>query len=167
MPMRLKMLTAIFCLGLDFSGASDLDSIPGRLDLVKLSDRIYISEDHYFHRENSVVYIGDSEVTVLSATWTPGTARLLAEKIRRVTDKPIKAVVNTHHHLDRAGGNPYFKRIGATIIASRKTDSLMTAKWEKSVASARVDFPGYPLVPHVSVDTTFDNIYERENGAIR
>jgi hypothetical protein len=45
-----------------------------QLDLIKLTDRIYIIEDHFYVRENSVVYIGDRGVTVVSATWTPATA---------------------------------------------------------------------------------------------
>ena len=44
--------------------------------------------------------------------------RLLAE-IRKITDLPIRFVVNTHYHLDHTGGNAVFAQAGATILAQR------------------------------------------------
>ena len=139
----------------------------GHVELVKLTHRIYIAEDYFYYRENSVVYIGDTDVTVISATWSPDVANLLTDKIRLVTDKPVKAVINTHFHLDRVGGNPYFKKIGAKIIASNLTTSLMKANWESRLKETQKDYPGYPSIPYTTPDITFDNKYELENGKIQ
>jgi cyclase len=43
-------------------------------------------------------------------------SRFLAD-IRKVTDKPVKYVVNTHFHLDHSFGNSRFAKEGAVIIA--------------------------------------------------
>ncbi len=150
-----------------FVGSPAHSTVSGHLELVKLTDRIYVVEDYFYYRENSALYIGDDGVTVISATWTPETAKLLANKLRLITKKPIKAVIDTHYHLDRSGGNPYFKKIGATIIASKLTTALMRKHWESGVKSAQKDFAGFPWIPYVEPDITFDDKYELEEGKIQ
>ena len=49
----------------------------------------------------------------------PAHGRDLIERIRKITDKPVKWVINTHAHGDHYYGNPAFKAVGATIIAHR------------------------------------------------
>jgi glyoxylase-like metal-dependent hydrolase (beta-lactamase superfamily II) len=48
-----------------------------------------------------------------------GGADYVAE-IRKVTDKPIKYLVYSHHHYDHIAGGKAFKDAGATIVAHRK-----------------------------------------------
>lgn len=43
----------------------------------------------------------------------------LAE-IRRITDRPIKYLVYSHHHFDHISGGQPFKEAGATIVAHRR-----------------------------------------------
>ena len=57
---------------------------------------------------NSMVVINESDVLVVDSHITPTTARQLIESIRKVTDKPITTVVNTHFHFDHAHGNQVF-----------------------------------------------------------
>jgi len=40
----------------------------------------------------------------------------IVDQVKSVTDKPIKYLLNTHHHGDHTGGNPYFLKF-AQIIA--------------------------------------------------
>jgi hypothetical protein len=71
-----------------------------------LKGRIYIGEDSFYALENSVVHVGPDSVTVVGATWTPETASILEQQIRKATSKPIGEVVNTsNYHPDRANGN--------------------------------------------------------------
>lgn len=55
----------------------------------------------------------------------------MAEKIdaalKTLTDKPVRYVINTHFHDDHRGGNGHFHRLGAEIIAHRKTLENMKA----------------------------------------
>src|ERR1700737_3300524 len=40
--------------------------------------------------------------------------------IRKVTDKPIKYVIYSHHHFDHIAGGKPFKDAGATIVAHKR-----------------------------------------------
>ena len=39
------------------------------------------------------------------------------DEIKKVTDKPIKYVIYSHHHYDHIAGGKPFKDLGATFIA--------------------------------------------------
>ena len=63
--------------------------------LTPLRGHLYVVEDNFYLKENSMVYVGDSFVTVVGATWTPETAKLLVAEIKKVTPKPITEVIDT------------------------------------------------------------------------
>ena len=54
-----------------------------------------------------------------------GGADYIAE-IKKVTDKPIKYLVYSHHHFDHIAGGKAFKDAGATIIAHRRAKERLT-----------------------------------------
>jgi len=134
--------------------------------LTRFTDDIYISEDYFYAKENSLVYIGTSFVTVVGATWTPQTASLLAAEIAKVTPKPIKEVIDTNHDLDRAGGNAYFRSIGARIVSTKLTRDLLEKEGERSVALARQG-SDYPNVGIVLPDTVYEGDFTLQDGDIR
>src|SRR6266550_7178890 len=43
--------------------------------LTALRGHLYVAEDNFYLKENSMVYVGDNFVTVIGATWTPKTAQ--------------------------------------------------------------------------------------------
>ncbi|MGZ3722888.1 MAG: subclass B2 metallo-beta-lactamase [Bdellovibrionales bacterium] len=137
------------------------------LKLVHFRGPIYVSEDHFYDRENSVVYIGDKYVTVIGATWTPETAKLLVEEIKKVTTKPIKDVIDTNWHHDRSGGNSYFKSIGSKIYATKMTAQLMESGWDKMLSAVRKDWPTFPQLPLVVPDSIQDGDFELQGGLIK
>ena len=50
------------------------------------------------------------------------------EEIRKVTDKPIKYLVYSHHHNDHISGAKPFKDAGATIIAHKRAKERIEAQ---------------------------------------
>lgn len=165
----LKPILALIALTIAVSASAETAaarSVPG-ITLTRLTDRIYVSEDYCFVKENSVVYIGDSYVTVVGATWTPRTAALLAAEIAKVTPKPIKEVVDTNHDLDRAGGNAYFKSIGARIVSIELTKELLEREGKAQAESARRSFPDFPEIGIVLPDQVFEGDFSLQDGNVK
>jgi cyclase len=80
--------------------------------LQKLRQNLY---SLYGKGGNVGFYIGPDAVLVIDSQYrdlAPG----IVEKIKTVTDKPIKYLVNTHFHGDHVGGNEYFIKF-AIILA--------------------------------------------------
>jgi glyoxylase-like metal-dependent hydrolase (beta-lactamase superfamily II) len=76
---------------------------------------------------------------VIDARATPAMARQLLERIRAVTDKPVKYVVLTHYHAVRVLGASGY---GAQhIVASEATRELIAERGKQDMASEIGRFP--------------------------
>jgi glyoxylase-like metal-dependent hydrolase (beta-lactamase superfamily II) len=85
---------------------------------------------------NVGILVGAEAVLVVDSQYrdmAPG----IVEQIRLLTDKPIKYLVNTHHHGDHTGGNDTFRPI-SVIIAHDNVRKRMLA----SPADILRDYPG-------------------------
>lgn len=92
-------------------------------ELTKLADNVYAyvgvkdaSPAHSF-AANAGIVVGRDGVLVVDTLISAREAQRFLADIRKVTDKPIKYVVNTHTHLDHALGNCVFAKLGATVIS--------------------------------------------------
>jgi metallo-beta-lactamase class B len=138
------------------------------LTLSHVRGNVYVVvEDHPLSDENSAVYIGRKYVTVIGATLSPESAKRLAAEIAKVTRKPIQEVIDTNYNLDRAGGNPYFRSIGARIVSIDLTRDLLQEHWTQQVARAREQYPAYPDIPLVLPDTTYPGNFELQGGGVK
>ncbi|MDD5286848.1 MAG: MBL fold metallo-hydrolase [Desulfuromonadaceae bacterium] len=92
-------------------------------ELTKISDNVYSyagekdsSPAHSFGANAGIIIGADGVLVVDTLISAKEGERFLAD-IRKVTNKPIKYVVNTHTHLDHAFGNCVFAKLGATVIS--------------------------------------------------
>jgi cyclase len=76
---------------------------------------------------NSVAILSDDGVLVFDANGTPETATTILAEIRKLTDKPVRYLVNSHWHWDHWGGNQVYLAAnpGLQIITHEKTRELM------------------------------------------
>jgi glyoxylase-like metal-dependent hydrolase (beta-lactamase superfamily II) len=88
---------------------------------------------------NSGVIIGDNAVMVIDAQATPAMAGQVIDRVRTVTDKPIKHVVLTHYHAVRVLGASAFN--ASEIIASDKTRELIVERGQEDWESEYGRFP--------------------------
>ena len=72
---------------------------------------------------NTGVIIGDDSVMVVDAQATPVMANKVIEKIRGVTDKPIKYVMLSHYHAVRVLGASAYE--ASEIIASETCRAMV------------------------------------------
>jgi len=58
------------------------------------------------------------------------------EAIKKTTDKPIRYVLDTHHHGDHAYGNDVFGKAGASIVAQSNCARLLRVNGPKEFSEA-------------------------------
>jgi glyoxylase-like metal-dependent hydrolase (beta-lactamase superfamily II) len=76
---------------------------------------------------NSVAILSDEGVLVFDSSATPETAATILTEIRKLTDKPVRYLVNSHWHWDHWGGNQTYQTAFPLlqIITHEKTRELM------------------------------------------
>jgi cyclase len=76
---------------------------------------------------NVTVQIGSEGVLVVDTQFAPMAPKILAA-IRKLSDKPIRYIVNTHVHGDHSGGNEALAQAdGATIVGHENVLKVMSA----------------------------------------
>lgn len=77
---------------------------------------------------NSVVVVGDEDVTVFDSNTRAKTARMVIAEIRKLTDKPVRTLINSHWHMDHWTGNGEYAKAfpGLRIIATAETREYMS-----------------------------------------
>ena len=84
------------------------------VELTKISDGLYETSGGRGARGG--VFIGDDGVLVIDAKMDEATVDQIVDGIRKLTDKPIKFLVDTHSDGDHIWGNQFFPP-GITIVA--------------------------------------------------
>ncbi len=88
---------------------------------------------------NSAVIVGDDGCIVFDAQATPAMANKVIERVRTVTDKPIKYVVLSHYHAVRVLGASAYK--AQAVIASQETHRLVEERGQQDWDSEYGRFP--------------------------
>ncbi|QQS14107.1 MAG: MBL fold metallo-hydrolase [Rhodospirillales bacterium] len=117
--------------------ASQADLEDKKITFSRLSDHAYA-----FTAEgdpNTGIVIGDDCVMVVDAQATPAMARTVIERIRTVTDKPIRYVTLTHYHAVRVLGASGYEP--QHIIASEATRELIVERGQQDWKSEFQRFP--------------------------
>jgi glyoxylase-like metal-dependent hydrolase (beta-lactamase superfamily II) len=90
-----------------------------------------------YGRGGNVGFLVGAEAVLVVDSQFKDMAPGIVDQIKGVTDKPIKYLVNTHHHGDHTGGNDTFRPI-AVIIAHDNVRKRMLASPEMILR----DYPG-------------------------
>ncbi|HYH64836.1 MAG TPA: MBL fold metallo-hydrolase [Urbifossiella sp.] len=110
-------------------------------------------------------------VVVIDANFPKEAADVVAA-IKKTTDKPIRYVLDTHHHGDHAYGNSVWAKEGAKIVAHKNAARLLQVsgpkQWEDAAKAtgkdARDDLKTTTLK---QVDIPFDDRYVLDDGTQR
>jgi len=125
--------------------AQDPRSYPSVLTYrtVRVADGVYAfitpEERTGFQSGNSIAIVGDDGVLVFDTGNIPGMTRRQIAEIRRLTDKPVRFVVNSHWHPDHNLGNSEYRAAfpGVTIIGSSATRAGILERVPTYIAQMR------------------------------
>src|SRR5262245_12547141 len=91
-----------------------------------------------FGGSNNIWIVFKDYVVVVDANFPKEAGDVIAA-IKKTTDKPIRYVLDTHHHGDHAYGNCIWAKEGAKIVASKPTGRLLMTSGPKQWADAAKD----------------------------
>ncbi|MCR8550617.1 MBL fold metallo-hydrolase [Salipiger sp. P9] len=105
---------------------------------------------------NTGVIIGDESVMIVEAQATPRLARMVIEKVRSVTDKPISHVVLTHYHAVRVlGASAYGAgEIIMSDVAAAMVEERGQEDWDSEFGRFPRLFQGHEEIPGLTRPTT-------------
>jgi len=151
MPIRFRdaftVRTVVFVVAANLLGLATIASAQmDMLDVVAdgrdirqrdIADGVYqfmTMRDSYVRQLNSVVVVNEKDVLVFDTNTRPSSARIILDKIRHITNKPVRYVVNSHHHPDHWSGNDVYVQAfpGVEIISTEQTREFMqgvAASW--------------------------------------
>jgi cyclase len=131
----------LFCLaGLLFLTAGRTVATEELFEIKPVAEGVYaaIAKPAYKVNCNAAIILLDDGVLVVDTHSKPSAARALIEQIKKITDKPVKYVVNTHFHWDHYQGNEAYPSswpAAVEIISSEAT-------------RANIEQRGIPRVKH-------------------
>jgi cyclase len=122
-----------------------------------------------FGGSNNIWVVFNDYVVVYDANF-PKEAGDVLEAIRKTTDKPIRYVLDSHHHGDHAYGNEVFGKAGASIVAQANCARLLRTTGPEEFRKAgegptgRKDIAASRLRP---ADVIFDDKMVLDDGTQR
>jgi cyclase len=94
-----------------------------KLSTVKVKDDLYVIHND-FVPGNTTALITNQGVVLVDDKFEIDHDNIVAE-LKKVTNQPIRYVINTHHHADHSGGNAKMQAINVQVIASEEARENM------------------------------------------
>src|SRR5262250_1891527 len=114
-----------------------LESGDARFDITKVADGVYaaVAAPAYKVNSNTAIIESDDGVVIVDTHSKPSAARVIVDRLRDLTTKPVRYVVNTHFHWDHWHGNEAYPAAypDAEIITNQITREAMVRKGLKRI----------------------------------
>src|SRR6516164_1466096 len=149
--MRIKMalaLAIIAALALSAGAQNQQDFSKVEIKTTKIKDNFYTLEG-----QGGMIGIltGPDGVFMVDTQFAPLSDKIAAA-VKKVSDKPIRYIVNTHVHPDHTGGNENFTKMGAVLISR---DQLRARLARPAGNAAAAPATALPMLTYNGGDVTF------------
>ena len=129
------------CCGHEGPGGED-----ARFEITKVADGVHaaVAAPAYKVNCNTAIIENDDDVMIVDTHSKPSAARVIIERLREMTRKPVRYVVNTHFHWDHWHGNEVYPAAypGAEIVTNQITREAMLMKGLKRIQDHVRQVPG-------------------------
>src|SRR3989454_4662932 len=103
-----------------------------RFEIKKVADGVHVAvaAPAYKVNSNTAIIESDDGVTIVDTHSKPSAARVIVERLREITTKPVRYVVNTHFHWDHWHGNEVYPAAypHAEIVTNQLTREAMRSE---------------------------------------
>jgi glyoxylase-like metal-dependent hydrolase (beta-lactamase superfamily II) len=124
MPQALRLATSAAVMLWAALSWAQQDYSKVEIKTTKLADNVYMMEGA---GGNLGLSAGEDAVFLIDDQFAPLTPKIQAA-IAKITDKPVKFVLNTHWHFDHTGGNENLGKTGAVIVAHENVRKRMSTE---------------------------------------
>ena len=122
---------------MDCCAHEGLDAGDARFDVKKVADGVWVAVagPAYKVNCNTAIIENDDGVMVVDTHSKPSAARVIVGRLREMTSKPVRYVVNTHFHWDHWHGNEVYPAAypNAEIVTNQLTREAMVMKGLKRI----------------------------------
>ncbi len=129
------------CCGHEGKGSGD-----ARFDIKPVADGVHVAvaAPAYKVNSNTAIIESDGGVIIVDTHSKPSAARVIIERLRDITTKPVRYVVNTHFHWDHWHGNEAYPAAypDAEIVTNQLTREAMVKKGLKRIQDHVRQVPG-------------------------
>ena len=103
MKMRVSLVAVLSLAMLGAYVRAQFGQEAAKLDLVKVKDDLFVIHNDYVPG-NTTALITNEGVVLVDDKFEIDHANIMAQ-LKKVTNQPVKYVINTHFHGDHSGGN--------------------------------------------------------------
>ena len=110
---------------------------PATLDTIKIKDDLFVIHND-FVPGNTTVLVTTEGVVLVDDKFEIDHESIMAQ-LKKITNQPVKYVINTHYHGDHSGGNPKLQALGAQVITSQQAREKMAEIKQPGMANVTLD----------------------------
>jgi glyoxylase-like metal-dependent hydrolase (beta-lactamase superfamily II) len=110
---------------------------PAKLDTIKIKDDLFVIHND-FVPGNTTVLVTNEGVVLVDDKFEIDHENIMAQ-LKKITNQPVKYVINTHYHGDHSGGNPKLQALGAQVITSQQARDKMLEVKQPGMANVTLD----------------------------
>jgi cyclase len=108
-----------------------------KLDTIKIKDDLFVIHND-FVPGNTTVLVTNEGVVLVDDKFEIDHENIMAQ-LKKITNQPVKYVINTHYHADHSGGNPKLQALGAQVITSQQARDKMVEIKQPGMANVTLD----------------------------
>lgn len=150
-----SLLSLLICFGTLAIAQPDTSEV--EIKTIPVADNLYMLEGA---GGNIGLFVGEDGAFVIDDQYAPMAPKITAA-IKKITEKPVEFVVNTHWHGDHTGGNEAMGQAGAIIVAHDNVRKRLASGGE--IQAFKMQIPPAPkaALPVITFD---DEISFHWNG---
>jgi cyclase len=96
---------------------------PAALDTIKIKDDLFVIHND-FVPGNTTVLVTNQGVVLVDDKFEIDHDGIMTQ-LKKITNQPVKYVINTHYHADHSGGNAKLQALNAQVITSQQAREKM------------------------------------------